>query len=75
MYAIRSYYVIDGARMNDVRAADRGVSMVFQSYALYPHMSVRDNIGYGMKVRGVPRAEAQSAVENAARILNLTDYP
>ncbi|WP_353474420.1 sn-glycerol-3-phosphate ABC transporter ATP-binding protein UgpC [Salipiger sp. H15] len=57
-----------------LRPGLRNCAMVFQSYALYPHMSVRDNIGYGMKVRGVPRAEAQGAVENAARILNLTDY-
>jgi multiple sugar transport system ATP-binding protein len=46
--------------------------MVFQNYALYPHMTVRGNIAYGMKVRGVPAAERARAVDEAARILGLT---
>ncbi|WP_099826484.1 ABC transporter ATP-binding protein [Oceaniglobus indicus] len=57
-----------------LRPGLRNCAMVFQSYALYPHMSVRDNIGYGMKVRGVPKAEAAKAIDDAARILNLTEY-
>jgi multiple sugar transport system ATP-binding protein len=57
-----------------LRPGLRNCAMVFQSYALYPHMSVRDNIGYGMKVRGVAKPEAEAAIANAARILNLTDY-
>ena len=46
--------------MNDVQAAKRGVAMVFQSYALYPHLNVRDNMGFGLKVRKVPRGERRS---------------
>ncbi|PZX12184.1 carbohydrate ABC transporter ATP-binding protein (CUT1 family) [Palleronia aestuarii] len=57
-----------------LRPGLRNCAMVFQSYALYPHMSVRENIGYGMKVRGVPKTEARTSIENAARILNLTEY-
>jgi multiple sugar transport system ATP-binding protein len=57
-----------------LRPGLRNCSMVFQNYALYPHMTVRDNIGYGMKVRGVPRAEIAAAVEKAARILDIGDY-
>ncbi len=57
-----------------VRPGLRNCSMVFQSYALYPHMTVRDNIAYGMKVRGVPRAEIDAAVEKAVRILGIGDY-
>ncbi|MBP0484452.1 ABC transporter ATP-binding protein [Sagittula salina] len=57
-----------------LRPGLRNCAMVFQSYALYPHMSVRENIGYGMKVRGVAKAEAEASIDNAARILNLTDY-
>ncbi|WP_424929885.1 ABC transporter ATP-binding protein [Amaricoccus tamworthensis] len=65
---------IGGRDVTDLRPGLRNCAMVFQSYALYPHMSVRDNIGYGMKVRGVPKAEANTAIENAAQILNLTEY-
>ncbi len=54
--------------------ADRGLSMVFQSYALYPHMSVRANMEFGMKVNKVPPEERTRKVEEAARILQLTDY-
>jgi multiple sugar transport system ATP-binding protein len=52
----------------------RNCSMVFQNYALYPHMTVAENIGYGMKVRGTPKAEREAAVARAARILNLEPY-
>ncbi|QBX99930.1 sn-glycerol-3-phosphate ABC transporter ATP-binding protein UgpC [Rhodophyticola sp. CCM32] len=54
--------------------ADRDVSMVFQSYALYPHMSVRANMEFGMKVNGVPPAERKERIEQAARVLQLGDY-
>jgi len=57
-----------------VRSGLRNCSMVFQNYALYPHMTVAENIGYGMKVRGTPRAEIEAAVAGAAKILNLEPY-
>jgi len=57
-----------------MRPGLRDCAMVFQSYALYPHMSVADNIAYGMKVRGVPASERARAVREAARILGLEDY-
>ena len=65
---------IGGERMNDVPPAMRGIAMVFQSYALYPHMTVRDNMAFGMKIARRPKAEINKAVENAARILQLTPY-
>jgi multiple sugar transport system ATP-binding protein len=66
--------LIDGANVVGVPAAKRGLSMVFQSYALYPHMSVRGNIGFGLKMAGAPREEIASKVEAAAATLNLTPY-
>ena len=57
-----------------LRPGLRNCSMVFQNYALYPHMTVRDNIGYGMKVRGVDKAEIDRQIADAARILGLHDY-
>ncbi len=54
-----------------VDAADRGIAMVFQSYALYPHMSVAENMGFGLKMTGSPKAEVQSRVAAAAEILQL----
>jgi len=57
-----------------LRPGLRNCSMVFQSYALYPHMSVAENISYGMRVRGEPKAEIEAKVKNAARILNLEPY-
>jgi ABC-type sugar transport system ATPase subunit len=57
--------------MNDVQAAKRGVAMVFQSYALYPHLNVRDNMGFGLKVRKVPLAERERRVNQAAATLKL----
>ena len=62
---------IGGRRVNDVPAADRGIAMVFQSYALYPHMTVADNMGFGLKMSGVPRMEVRSKVERAAAILQI----
>lgn len=60
--------------VNDLDPAARDIAMVFQNYALYPHMSVRKNIGYGLKNRKVPAADIAQKVEQAAEILNLTEY-
>src|ERR1700759_4297859 len=66
--------LIDGNNVVDVPPAKRGLSMVFQSYALYPHMSVRGNIAFGLKMAGLPRDEIDRKVEAAAATLNLTPY-
>jgi len=66
--------LIDGKDATDIPPAKRGLAMVFQSYALYPHMSVRKNIGFPLKMAGVSRAEAKKKIEAAAEVLNLTDY-
>ncbi len=64
-----------GSRIvNNVPARDRDVAMVFQSYALYPHLSVRDNIGFGLALRKVPKDELTRKVEAAAAMLGLSDY-
>src|SRR5262245_9234669 len=57
---------IDGARMNDVPPKDRDVAMVFQNYALYPHMSVFDNMAFGLKLRKLPTPEIESRVGETA---------
>ena len=62
---------IGGKRMNDVDPSKRGIAMVFQTYALYPHMSVRDNMGFALRFAGVPKAEIAKQVAEAARILEL----
>jgi multiple sugar transport system ATP-binding protein len=62
---------IGGMRMNDVPPAERGIAMVFQSYALYPHMNLYDNMAFGLKLAKVPRAEIDVAVKNAAKILHI----
>ena len=67
--------LIDGTNVVGVPPAKRGLSMVFQSYALYPHMSVRGNIGFGLKMAGLPRDEINRRVEAAAATLNLTPIP
>jgi len=66
--------VIDGIEMNDIDPADRGCAMVFQNYALYPHMTVRQNMGYPLKIARVPPVERDRRVSEAAAILNLTEY-
>ena len=63
---------IDGVRVNDMHPSERGVAMVFQSYALYPHMTVRENMAFGLKVLGSDRAEIERRVDEAARALQLT---
>jgi multiple sugar transport system ATP-binding protein len=65
---------IDGKNVVAVPPAKRGLSMVFQSYALYPHMSVRGNIAFGLKMAGLPKGEINRKVEAAAATLNLTPY-
>jgi alpha-glucoside transport system ATP-binding protein len=67
-------FSIDGVRMNDVPPAQRGIAMVFQSYALYPHMTVRDNMSFALKIAKKSKAEIDAAVDKAARILQLTPY-
>lgn len=62
---------IDGQVVNDAPSGKRDIAMVFQSYALYPHMTVRENIGFGLKVRGMPRDEIERRVQEAARILGI----
>ncbi|MBQ0824697.1 sn-glycerol-3-phosphate ABC transporter ATP-binding protein UgpC [Microvirga terrae] len=63
--------LIDGQRVNDVPPSDRGLAMVFQSYALYPHMSVADNMGFSLRLAGVPKEERRAKVAEAARVLHL----
>ncbi|SES32407.1 multiple sugar transport system ATP-binding protein [Vreelandella subterranea] len=63
--------LIDGQRMNDVGPADRGLAMVFQSYALYPHMTVEGNMGFSMRLAGVSKEERRAKVLEAAKILQL----
>ena len=66
--------LIDGADATAISPAKRGLAMVFQSYALYPHMSVRKNIAFPMRMAGVDKAEQDRRIEQAATALNLTDY-
>ena len=63
--------IIDGKVMNDVEPKDRDIAMVFQSYALYPHMSVYDNMAFSLKLKKVPKEEIDKKVRDAARILDL----
>ena len=63
--------IIDGRRVNDVEPKDRDIAMVFQNYALYPHMTVYDNMAFGLKLRKVPKAEIDKMVHEAAKILDL----
>lgn len=65
---------IGGEMMNDVPPAQRGIAMVFQSYALYPHMTVRDNMAFALKIAGKSKAEIDTAVARTADILQLTPY-
>ncbi len=65
---------IDGAVVNDVPPAQRGIAMVFQSYALYPHMTVRDNMSFALKLAKKTPAEIDEAVNRAAKILQLDEY-
>jgi len=64
---------IDGRRANEVRPADRGAAMVFQSYALYPHMTVAENMGFALKMAGVAKAQRDEQVQRAAEVLRITE--
>ena len=64
---------IDDRVVNDVEPKDRDIAMVFQNYALYPHMSVADNIGFALKLAKLPKAEIKDRVQKAAEILDLTE--
>ena len=64
-----------GSRVvNDVAPKDRDIAMVFQSYALYPHMTVRDNLAFGLKLRKVPKQDIERRVKEAADILDIGRY-
>ncbi|HRM74889.1 MAG TPA: ABC transporter ATP-binding protein, partial [Paracoccus sp. (in: a-proteobacteria)] len=65
---------IDGKDATDAAPGKRGLAMVFQSYALYPHMSVRKNIAFPLKMAGLSEAEQNAKIENAAKVLNLSAY-
>ena len=65
---------IGGRNVTQVDAADRGIAMVFQTYALYPHMTVRQNMGFGLKMNGVDKATVTSKVDGVAAILKLEEY-
>src|SRR4249919_1439627 len=64
---------IGGRDVTDLAPRHRDIAMVFQSYALYPHMSVRQNLGYGLKVRRVPKSEIREKVDTIARLLGLEE--
>jgi len=64
--------MIDGVRANDIQPSQRGVAMVFQSYALYPHMTVGENMGFALKLAGKPKEEVKAAVGRAAEILQIS---
>ena len=66
--------IIGGKRMNDVEPKDRDIAMVFQSYALYPHMTVYENMAFALKLRKVPQEEIDKKVREAAEILDITQY-
>ena len=65
---------IGGTEVNDLAPKDRNIAMVFQSYALYPHMTVAENLGFSLKLAGIGGREAEKRIMNAARILGLEDY-
>jgi multiple sugar transport system ATP-binding protein len=66
--------IIDGKLVNDLPPKDRGIAMVFQSYALYPHMTVYDNMAFGLKIQRLPKQEIDYRVREAARILEIEEY-
>jgi sn-glycerol 3-phosphate transport system ATP-binding protein len=65
---------IGGRVVNALEPKDRDIAMVFQNYALYPHMSVYDNMSYGLRIRGMPKAEIEARVQKAAKILELGNF-
>ena len=67
-------FLIDGKRANEKGPKDRGIAMVFQSYALYPQMTVYDNLAFGLTLEGIDEDVIEQKVQNVAKILGLTDY-
>ena len=65
---------IDGNLMNDIAPKDRDIAMVFQNYALYPHMSVRDNMAFALKLKRTPQDQIDKKVQEVAEILDITQY-
>src|SRR6266436_1174152 len=65
--------LIDGELVNDLPPKDRDIAMVFQNYALYPHMSAYENMGFGLKLRKYPKAEIDRRIKDAAQMLELMD--
>src|SRR6201992_3657826 len=65
---------IGGKEVNDETPKERDIAMVFQNYALYPHMTVRDNIGFALKLRKLPKDQLKAKVDEAAEILGLTEW-
>src|ERR1700742_5129206 len=68
----RGSVLIDGKRVNDTPPKDRDIAMVFQNYALYPHMTVYKNMAFGLQLRSYPKAEIDARVQEAAQILGLS---
>ena len=64
---------IGGRVVNDVEPADRGIAMVFQSYALYPHLTVEENLSFGLRMNGNPKADTERRVRHVAEILQITE--
>ncbi|HZD27190.1 MAG TPA: ATP-binding cassette domain-containing protein, partial [Xanthobacteraceae bacterium] len=65
---------VDGEVVNDMPPKDRDMAMVFQNYALYPHMTVYDNLAFGLKLHKVPKQEIKDRVQRAAKILQIEDF-
>ncbi|MBU1240181.1 ABC transporter ATP-binding protein, partial [Myxococcota bacterium] len=70
----RGDLLIGDKRVNDVLPRDRNIAMVFQSYALYPHMTVRENMAFGLKLRKTPSKEISQRVKEASTLLGLDEY-
>ncbi|WP_180900194.1 ABC transporter ATP-binding protein [Martelella soudanensis] len=66
--------ILDGKRSNDIAPQDRDIAMIFQNYALYPHMTVRENIAFGLELRGMAKKERNARAEEVARTLQLEPY-
>ena len=66
-------FYFDDTKINNMEPSKRNIGMVFQNYALYPHMTVRDNMGFALKIAGTPKAEIDKRVREAAKILGLTE--
>ncbi|MBW1942843.1 MAG: ABC transporter ATP-binding protein, partial [Deltaproteobacteria bacterium] len=64
---------LDGKRVDHLAPRDRDVAMVFQSYALYPHMTVAQNLGFGLRMRGIPKTEIAGSVQETASLLGIED--